>query len=56
MAGSQAGEGLILYRAAALAMLHRKPQKANYKYFSGHRNKEVFERYKTCRLLVHRPP
>ena len=38
----------------ALKLLRRKLAKANYKYFSGHRSKEVFERYKTYRLLVYR--
>jgi len=38
----------------ALRVLRRKLEKLNYKYFSGHRNKEVFERYKTYRLLVYR--
>ena len=36
--------------------LRKKLKKANYKYFSGHRNKEVFERYKTYRLLIYRLP
>ena len=39
-----------------LKLLHRKIDKLNYKYFSGHRSKEVFERYKTYRLLVYRLP
>ena len=38
----------------ALRVLRRKLEKLNYKYFSGHRNREVFERYKTYRLLVYR--
>jgi len=40
----------------ALALLRRKLDKANYKYFSGHRCREVFERYKTYRLLLYRLP
>jgi SAM-dependent methyltransferase len=32
----------------------RKLQKLQYKYFSGHRSRETFERYKTYRLLVYR--
>lgn len=34
-------------------LLARKLEKANYKYFSGHRNKDTFERYKSYRLLVY---
>jgi len=37
----------------ARKLLARKLAKANYKYFSGHRNKSTFERYKTYRLLVY---
>jgi len=40
----------------ALRVLRRKLEKLNYKYFSGHRNREVFERYKTYRLLVYQMP
>lgn len=40
----------------ALKLLRRKLENLNYKYFSGHRSKEVFERYKTYRLLVYRLP
>jgi len=40
----------------ALALLRKKLDKANYKYFSGHRFREVFERYKTYRLLLYRLP
>jgi len=40
----------------ALRLLRKKLDKANYKYFSGHRSKEVFERYKTYRLLLYRLP
>jgi len=39
-----------------LRVLRRKLERLNYKYFSGHRNTEVFERYKTYRLLVYRLP
>jgi SAM-dependent methyltransferase len=40
----------------ALRLLRRKLDKLNHKYFSGHRSKEVFERYKTYRLLLYRLP
>ena len=40
----------------ALRVLRRKLEKLNYKYFSGHRSREVFERYKSYRLLVYRLP
>jgi len=40
----------------AMALLRKKLDKANYKYFSGHRCREVFERYKTYRLLLYRLP
>jgi SAM-dependent methyltransferase len=40
----------------ALGLLRRELNKANRKYFSGHRSKEVFERYKTYRLLLYRLP
>ena len=40
----------------AMKLFRRKLEKVNYKYFSGHRSKEVFERYKTYRLLVYRLP
>jgi SAM-dependent methyltransferase len=33
-------------------LLHKKLEKANYKYFAGNRSKETFERYKTYHLLV----
>jgi SAM-dependent methyltransferase len=39
-----------------LRLLRRKVDKLNHKYFSGHRSKEVFERYKTYRLLLYRLP
>ncbi|MCI1192219.1 class I SAM-dependent methyltransferase [Calidifontimicrobium sp. SYSU G02091] len=35
-------------------LLRKKLAKANYKYFSGFRSREVFERYKTYHLLVYR--
>jgi SAM-dependent methyltransferase len=38
----------------ARKLLRKKLEKANYKYFSGHRNRETFERYKTYHLLVYR--
>jgi len=40
----------------ALRLLRRKLDKANHKYFSGHRSKEVFERCKTYRLMLYRLP
>ena len=40
----------------AIRLLRKKLDRMNYKYFSGHRSKEVFERYKTYRLLVYRLP
>ena len=40
----------------ALRLLRRKLDRVNYKYFSGHRTREVFERYKTYRLLLYRLP
>jgi SAM-dependent methyltransferase len=40
----------------ALRLLRKKLDKLNHKYFSGHRSKEVFERYKTYRLLLYRLP
>jgi SAM-dependent methyltransferase len=40
----------------ALGLLRRKLDKLNHKYFSGHRSREVFERYKTYRLLLYRLP
>lgn len=38
----------------ARKLLRKKIDKANYKYFSGHRSKEIFERYKTYHLMVYR--
>lgn len=43
----------LLARLAA-RLLRKKLDRMNYKYFSGHRSKEVFERYKTYRLMVYR--
>jgi hypothetical protein len=40
----------------AIRLLRKKLDRVNYKYFSGHRSKEVFERYKTYRLLLYRLP
>jgi SAM-dependent methyltransferase len=37
-------------------LLRKKLDRVNYKYFSGHRSREVFERYKVYRLLVYRLP
>jgi SAM-dependent methyltransferase len=38
----------------ATKLFRKKFNKLNYKYFSGHRSKEVFERYKTYHLLVYK--
>ena len=35
-------------------LFRKKLRKAQYKYFSGHRSRETFERYKTYHLLVYR--
>jgi len=43
-------------KSLALGLLRKKLDKLNHKYFSGHRSKEVFERYKTYRLLLYRLP
>ncbi len=40
----------------ATKVFRKKLEKVNYKYFSGYRSREVFERYKTYRLLVYRLP
>ena len=37
----------------AQKLLRKKIAKANYKYLSGHRSKETFERYKTYHLMVY---
>ena len=37
----------------ARRLLARKLENANYKYFSGHRNRQTFERYKTYHLMVY---
>ena len=37
----------------AQKLMRKKLAKANYKYFSGHRSKETFERYKTYHLMVY---
>jgi SAM-dependent methyltransferase len=39
-----------------LWLLRKRLAKANYKYFSGFRSREVFERYKTYHLMVYRLP
>jgi SAM-dependent methyltransferase len=36
----------------ALKLLRKKLDRMNYKYFSGHRSKATFERYKTYHLMV----
>lgn len=38
----------------AVWVFRRKLRKLQYKYFSGHRSRETFERYKTYHLLVYR--
>lgn len=38
----------------AQKLMRKKLAKANYKYFSGHRSKETFERYKTYHLMVYK--
>jgi len=38
----------------ALRLLRKKLDRVNHKYFSGHRSKETFERYKTYRLMLYR--
>jgi SAM-dependent methyltransferase len=40
----------------ALALMRKKVDRLNQKYFSGHRCRAVFERYKTYRLLLYRLP
>ena len=45
-----------LLAKVALRLLRRKLDRVNYKYFSGHRSKDVFERYKTYHLLLYRLP
>jgi SAM-dependent methyltransferase len=40
----------------ALWLFRKKLRKLQYKYFSGHRSRETFERYKTYHLLVYRLP
>lgn len=37
-------------------VLRRRLAKLQYKYFSGHRNRQVFERYKTYHLMSYRLP
>lgn len=39
-----------------LRLFSKKLSRLNYKYFSGYRSKEVFERYKTYHLLLYRLP
>jgi SAM-dependent methyltransferase len=39
-----------------LWFFRKKLRKLQYKYFSGHRSRETFERYKTYHLLVYRLP
>lgn len=45
-----------LVASLSLRLLSKKLDRLNYKYFSGYRSKEVFERYKTYHLLLYRLP
>ena len=54
--GRYVGSRYPLLSRLALGLLRKKLDKLNHKYFSGHRSKEVFERYKTYRLLLYRLP
>jgi SAM-dependent methyltransferase len=49
------GRHPLLVRAT-LRLFRKKLEKLNRKYFSGRRSKEVFERYKTYRVLLYRLP
>ena len=40
----------------ARRLLRKKLERANYKYFSGHRSRATFERYKSYHLMVYRVP
>jgi hypothetical protein len=40
----------------ARKLLRRKFERANYKYFSGHRTGQTFERYKNYRMMVFAKP
>jgi SAM-dependent methyltransferase len=51
--GRYLGENYPKLSWIARKLLARKIEKAKYKYFSGHRNRHTFERYKTYRLLVY---
>ena len=46
-----AGKYRFIYRFLKFCF-RKKLKKLNYKYFSGYRNKETFERYKTYHLLI----
>jgi len=52
--GRYFGDNYPLTSWVVRKLLARKIAKANYKYFSGHRSKATFERYKSYRLLVYR--
>ncbi len=54
--GCYIGGRYPLLARLAMRLLRKKLDRVNYKYFSGHRSKEVFERYKTYRLLLYRLP
>ncbi len=43
---------IYFLRRLAFCLFKKKLRKIKYKYFSGYRSKEVFERYKTYRLIV----
>jgi SAM-dependent methyltransferase len=43
-----------LFTRLGLRLVRRRLEKIQYKYFSGHRSKGVFERYKSYRLMVFR--
>lgn len=51
--GRYFGDNYPLASWVVRRLLARKIAKANYKYFSGHRSKATFERYKSYRLLVY---
>lgn len=51
--GRYFGDNYPLTSWVVRKLLAKKIAKANYKYFSGHRSKATFERYKSYRLLVY---
>jgi SAM-dependent methyltransferase len=54
--GRYIGDRYPLLLRLVTRLLRKKLDRVNYKYFSGRRNKEVFERYKSYRLLLYRLP